>query len=102
MTLSDIIEETEPLTGVAPVYGPPVALVAVPWLLLGLMLAGPFAVLVTMVVAFAVAAALAVLIGAILTAPFVLVRRLVRHRSDLPSGRVTARTAVASRQIIVP
>jgi hypothetical protein len=94
MSVGDIIEETEPLTGVAPIYGPPVALVAVPWLLFGLMLAGPFAVLVTIVVALAVVAAAAVLIGAILTAPFVLVRRLLAHPSDRPRGRVTAGVVV--------
>jgi hypothetical protein len=102
MSVGDLIEETEPLTGIAPVYGPPVALVAIPWLLFGLMLSGPFAVVVTILVALAVVAAAVVLIGAIVTAPFVLLRRLLAHPSDLPRGRVAARAAVASRRIIVP
>ena len=90
----EIVQETEPLSGAVPVYGPPIALVAAPWLLIGLMLAGPFALLVTIVVAIVVAAGLVVLIGAILAAPFVLARRLLRVRN--PIGHVEARRAVAA------
>ena len=90
----EIVQETEPLSGAVPVYGPPVAFVAVPWLLVGLMLAGPFALLVTIAVALVVAAGLVVLVGAVLTAPVVLARRLLRVRS--PIGHVEARRAVAA------
>ncbi|WP_028067633.1 hypothetical protein [Solirubrobacter soli] len=86
MTLREIVDETEPLSGAVPVYGPPVALVAVPWLLLALMLTGPFALLVTLAVALVVAALLVAAVGALLAAPFVLVRRLLR--SPRPRGRV--------------
>jgi hypothetical protein len=52
------VHETRPLIGVIPVAGPPVIVVAGPWLLLGLMLAGPFALLLTVVVLCGAAAAL--------------------------------------------
>ena len=90
----EIVQETEPLSGAVPVYGPPIALVTLPWLLIGLMLAGPFALLVTIVVAFVVAAGLVALIGAILATPVVLARRLLRVRSAI--GHVEARRAVAA------
>ena len=90
----EIVQETEPLSGAVPVYGPPIALVALPWLLIGLMLAGPFALLVTIVVAFVVAAGLVMLIAAILAAPLVLARRLLRARSAF--GHVEARRAVVA------
>jgi hypothetical protein len=92
-TFSEIIEETEPLTGTVPVYGPPLLLVGAPWLLFGLMLAGPFALLVTIVVALAVAS---ILLGAILIAPYVLARRLLRAWRAVPARRhVTAHAVVA-------
>jgi hypothetical protein len=59
--------------------GPPLIFVFVPWLLLGLMLAAPFAVLVTFVVLLIVTTAVVALTGAILAAPFVLVHHLRRH-----------------------
>ena len=65
-TLREMLDETLTLVGAIPAYGPPVIVVAAPWLLLALMLAGPFALLVTLVV----------LIGAIVAAPFLLVRHL--------------------------
>ena len=73
------LDEILPLIGVIPVAGPPAILVAGPWLLLALMLAGPFALLVTFVVLLAAAAALIGLIGAILAAPYALVRHLGRY-----------------------
>ena len=61
--------------------GPAAILLAGPWVLLALMLSGPFAVLVTFVVLLAAAVALIGLVAAILAAPFVLVRRLHGFRS---------------------
>ena len=48
--------------------------------LLALMLAGPFAFLVTLIVVLVAAAALVTLAGAILATPYLLVRHLRRHR----------------------
>jgi hypothetical protein len=80
-TLPEWVDETDALAGVVPLYGPPVIALAGPWLFLALMLAPPFAVLVTLVVALVAAAAVVALIGAILVAPYLLVRRLRRFRA---------------------
>ena len=78
-TLGEILDDVLPVIGVVVVAGPPVIFVAAPWLLLGLMLSGPFALLVAFVVVGVVAAALLVTLGAIFAAPFVLVRRVHRR-----------------------
>jgi hypothetical protein len=80
-TAGAMLDQILVLIGVVPVYGFPVLLVAGPWLLFALMLAGPFAVLVTLVVVLVAAAVLVGLIGAILAAPFLLVRHLRRYLS---------------------
>ena len=49
-TFGEMVDEIVPLIGVIFVAGPPVIFVAGPWLLLCLMLTGPFAVLVAFVV----------------------------------------------------
>jgi hypothetical protein len=98
-TFGEMLEETVSLLEVIPVYGPPIILVAGPWLIVALMLAGPFAVLLTLVVLLVAAAALVALTGAILAAPFLLVARLLRRREPraLPFRRhVTPRAAVRS------
>src|SRR4051794_25942884 len=59
-------ERIFPSVGVIAVAGPPVVILAGPWLLFGLVLAGPFAVVLTLVVLLGAAAALVGLIRAIL------------------------------------
>jgi hypothetical protein len=80
-SFEDIVDEINPLVGVVPLYGPPVVVLAAPWLLLSLMLAGPFALLDTLVVALAAVAVILGLVCAIVAAPYVLVRHLRRHRA---------------------
>jgi hypothetical protein len=79
-TFGEMIAEIVPLVGAVAGYGPPVIAVAGPWLFLALLLAAPFAVLLTVIAAMIVAAtivvALAATILAILTAP----SRLMRYR----------------------
>src|ERR1051326_7817246 len=75
----DTLDEILPLVGAVPVYGPPIIVLAGPWLFLCLMLAGPFALLVTFGLLLAAAATVVALAGAILIAPFLLARRV--HRS---------------------
>lgn len=98
-SLREMLEETLPIVGVAPVEGPAAILLAGPWVLLALMLSGPFAVLVTFVVLLAAAVALIGLVAAILAAPFVLVRRLHGFRSAHASMRAkrVLRVSGASR-----
>ena len=77
-----MLAEIIPLIGAVAGYGPPVIFLAGPWLLLGLMLSGPFALLLILVV-FMVAAAtfLVALTAAILVVPYLLVRHLRGHRA---------------------
>ena len=74
-TGADMLGETASLLCTVAFYGPPVVFVVAPWLLLGLVLIGPFALLVMFVVALLAAAALVVGIGAILATPFLMIRR---------------------------
>lgn len=91
-SFGDALDETLSLVGLVPVAGPPLVLLAVPWLLFGLMLAGPFALLFALIVLIVAAWALVGLIGAILAAPFLLVRRLRGHATRRTS---TTRTPAA-------
>jgi hypothetical protein len=98
-TFREMLAEIVPLIGFVPGYGPPVVFVLGPWLLLGLMLAGPlawlFALVVVMIVAATVLAALTAAILAILAAPYLLVRHLRRHRARHASISAPAVQAVA-------
>src|SRR3954471_13628507 len=73
-TFGDVFAETLPLVGANLVAGPPVVLVAGPWLLFGLLLAGPFALLLTIVVLIGAAAAVVGLLRAILVVLYRLFR----------------------------
>ena len=75
----EVLAEIVPLVGFIPAYGPPVVAVLGPWLLLGLIVAGPlawfFALLVAAIVAATVVAAVT---ASIVAVPVLLVRR---HRA---------------------
>ena len=73
-TAADMVEETADLICTMALYGPPVVFLAAPWLLLGLVLIGPFAVVATLVIALLAAAALVAGIAALLAAPFLMLR----------------------------
>jgi hypothetical protein len=75
-TLRDVVAETVPLIDTVFVAGPPVLVAWAGTVLFALMLAGPFALVVALVVALAAAAALVTLAGAILATPYLLVRHL--------------------------
>jgi hypothetical protein len=89
-TVGETLDETLPVVGVVPVHGPAAILVAGPWVLIALLLTGPFALLFTLVALLAAAAAVVALIGAVLAAPFVLVRRVRRHRAAREPMRAPA------------
>jgi hypothetical protein len=74
-TVAEMLGECVSLTCVVALYGPPVIFLAAPWLLLGLILSGPFAVVLTLLAAVLVAAALVAAIGALVATPFLLIRR---------------------------
>jgi hypothetical protein len=78
-TFGDEVAEVLPLVDTVFVAGPPVLLLWAGTVLFALMLAGPFALLVTFGVVLVAAAALIALAGAILATPYLLVRH-VRQR----------------------
>jgi hypothetical protein len=98
-----MLAEIVPLIGVIPVAGPPLVLVAGPWLLFALMLAGPVALLVTIVIVLVAARLLILALAAIAASPYLLVRHLraarTRHSTSyVPLQPVPAdRPAVADR-----
>lgn len=79
----EVLAELVPLIGFIPAYGPPVVSVLGPWLLLGLVVAGPLAWFFALVVVVIVAATvLAALTASIVVGPVLLVRRYrARHAS---------------------
>jgi hypothetical protein len=102
-TLRDEVTEVGPLIGTVFVSGPPVLLAWTGTVLFALMLAGPFALLVTLVLAFAAAAAVVTLAGMILAAPYLLVRHFRVHIaqrrqvSEAPAPIATVVAAGAAR-----
>ena len=93
-TVSEMLGEAVSLLCFVAWYGPPVVFLGAPWLFLALILAGPFAVLVTLVVALVAAAALVAGIAALLATPYLLIRRHV----SIPRPAAT-RVAVELRQV---
>ena len=77
-TASERFEQTAPLIGAPPVYGPPVAFVVGAWLVLVLLLIPPAAALITL--ALVVAVPVAVLV-ALVAPPYLLVRHLLARHS---------------------
>jgi len=79
-TWGEVLGETTTMAGVPAFFGPPVRIVLVPWLLLVLMLIGPFALIVTGVLVVMVAVTLVALVLLVIASPYLLVRRLHAHR----------------------
>ena len=73
-TIGDQLADVLPVVDTVYVAGPPLFLVWAGTVLLALMLAGPFALLVTFVVVAVAAAAVVALAAAILATPFLLIR----------------------------
>jgi hypothetical protein len=99
-TLREEVAEIDPLIGTVFVAGPPVLVAGAGTVLFALMLAGPFALLVTLVVAFAAAAAVVALAGAILATPYLLIRHLrlrLAMRRHVSEGWAPMATVVAAR-----
>ena len=100
-TLGEEVAEIDPIVGTVFVAGPPVLLVWAGTVLFALMLAGPFALLVTFVVVLAAAAAVVTLAGAILATPYLLIRhvrlRLAKRRDVTDAWAPPIATVVAAR-----
>ena len=75
--LGEVLAELTPLVGAVAGEGPPVIFLAGPWILLALILSGPFAFLLTLVAAMLlVATVVAALIAALVGVPYLLIRGL--------------------------
>jgi hypothetical protein len=73
-----MVAEAVPLAGVIAGFGPPVAFLAGPWLLVALALVGPFVLVFTLLVA---ATLLVLVAGTILATPYLLARHLRERRT---------------------
>ena len=91
----DMLAEITSLIEFVPYYGPPVAFLLGPWLLLALVLVVLFAVLLTLVAGMIVVAVALAAIVSILAAPYLLVRRLRRNRTARASAPSSAAHPVA-------
>jgi hypothetical protein len=87
-SVAAMVGECLSLLCVAAFYGPPVVFLMAPCLFRALILIGPFAALVTLVVALLAAAALVAGIGALLATPYLILRR--RRAVDTPVARPAA------------
>jgi hypothetical protein len=102
-TSREMLAEIVPLIGAVAGFGPPVIFLAGPWLLLGLMLSGSFAFLLTLVAAMLVAATVLVgLPAAIIAAPYLLIRRLRRARAAraISTNRAARLVPVGSTRVV--
>ena len=79
-SVRDTLNELLQLLDVVVVAGPPASFILVPWLLLVLVLVGPFLLLLTMAAITLLVVLLVGLIAAVLATPYLLVRRRLRGR----------------------
>ncbi|MFL5862142.1 MAG: hypothetical protein ACJ780_15405 [Solirubrobacteraceae bacterium] len=68
--------QTEPLIGAAAFFGPPIIYVLGPWLLLVLLLTGPFVLIFTLLLVTAAAACLLAVCVAVIASAYLLIRHL--------------------------
>lgn len=101
-TFTEVAADILPVIGVIFVAGPPVIFIAGPWLLLALMLSGPFAVLVAFAALWIVATVLLTSLAAVSATTYLLVRGLVRrHRTSRAASIAGARIrSLESRQAV--
>jgi hypothetical protein len=97
-------EELDPLVGFIPVAGPPVLILAVPLVLVGLIVAGPFVLILTLVALVALVLAVLAAAGLVLASPYLLVRHLRARRAVAlaPAPATTSRLAPAGVRTSAP
>jgi hypothetical protein len=99
-TVREMLAEIAPLIGVIPVAGPPVILFVGPWLLFALLLAGPFALLVTIVIFLLAVRLLIVALAAIAASPYLLVRHLRAARARHSTSSAAVKPVPANRPAV--
>jgi hypothetical protein len=75
-TWGEVLAQTVPIIVAPAFFGPPVIFVLGPWLLLVLMLIGPFALILTLVLALALAGGLLAVFVAVIASPYLLIHHL--------------------------
>ncbi|HZE04384.1 MAG TPA: hypothetical protein VE127_04110 [Solirubrobacteraceae bacterium] len=78
-TWGEVFHQTAPIIGAPAFFGPPIIYVLGPWLLLVLLLIGPFALIFTLLVVTAAAAGLLAVCLAVIASPYLLIRHLHAH-----------------------
>ena len=78
-TWGEVFAQTAPIIGAPAFFGPPVIFVLGPWLLLVLLLIGPFALILTLLLVMALAGALLAVFVAVIASPYLLIRHLHAH-----------------------
>ena len=96
-TVPEMLGDCLTLICAVALYGPPVIFLAAPWLLLALLLSGPFALVLTLVVALLAATALLASIGAVLAMPYLFIRR--KRVAAVPVAAAVAPRVPASPQL---
>jgi hypothetical protein len=76
-----VFKEVAPMIDVPAFCGPPIIFVLGPWLLLVLLLIGPFALVFTVLLAVAAAAGLMAVVVAVIGSPYLLMRHLHSRRA---------------------
>jgi hypothetical protein len=76
----EVFAQTGPLIVAPAFFGPPIIYVLGPWLLLVLLLIGPFALIFTLLLVAAAAACLLTVCVAVIASPYLLMRHLHAHR----------------------
>jgi hypothetical protein len=89
----ETLAETGAGIGAPAFYGPPVAFLFVPWLLLVLLLISPFAVVFAVGLVLAVAAVLLAALAAVVASPYLLLRHLSAHRARHAKPQASPRPA---------
>jgi hypothetical protein len=75
-TWGEMFDEREALILAPAFYGPPIIFVLGPWLLLVLLAIGPFALILTVLLALALAAGMVAALISVIASPYLLIRRL--------------------------
>src|SRR5262245_51468263 len=92
--LSEIVD----LVDAIPFYGPPIVFFALPWVLFALLLLGPFAVLITVVLALLAVRLLILALVALARSSY----RFARHLHSTPTRETTPHAIEQSRPAPVP
>jgi len=87
LTWAEALGATVPLISAPAYFGPPVAFLLGPWLLLVLLLVPPAAVLITLVLVVLLAAVLLAALGALIASPYLIVRHLRTRHLERPVRR---------------